>query len=219
MQVTSERPIPGEAFVLMEEVASRLTRLESSLTDTRDDLKKRVLEQDSNDLDSTAQSASIDKLMESLELDLSRLTSSQHQRPSSAEKDDIEARLAQMQDTISKLRTEARREEKRTDTSLSMQEMRDKTDMEQDTRSMLELVHDLVSSTKDYTSTIDSMSTVSKVTSQPPTVPRDGMRALVLPNLADLHPDPQSPPVQHFKVSSRTLRSGLGKPMRGVGLR
>ncbi|KAI1070750.1 hypothetical protein LB507_006767, partial [Fusarium sp. FIESC RH6] len=212
MQVTLEKPIPGEAFVLMEEVASRLTRLESSLKDTRDDLKKRAVEHDSNDLEPTAQSTSIDKLMESLELDLSRLTSSQHHRPSSAEKDDMEARLAQMQDTISKLRTEAGREAKHRDTSLSLQEIRDKTDMEQDTRSMLELVDDLVGSTKDYTSTIDSISTVSKVTSQPPSAPRDDMHAL---NLAGLHLGPQLPPVQHFKDKLENIAEWVGQTDEG----
>ncbi|RBR25080.1 uncharacterized protein FIESC28_02137 [Fusarium coffeatum] len=155
----------GAAFALLEEVADRLTRLESLVKDTRNDLKKRKTEPGSEGLIPPAQSTATDKLLESLELDLSRLTSSQNRQASLAEKHEMEARLAPMQDLISQLRAKAHREKRRPYTSLSPQEIRDKAYMEDDTRSMLEVVNELVGSTKDYTSTIDSLSTASKVKS------------------------------------------------------
>ena len=138
MQVNPESSTPGVGSLALEKIASRLARLESSVEDTRNDLKKRNIEQSSKNLTSVAQSTTIEKLIESLELDLSKLASLQRHEASSSEKQEMKVRLSQMQDTISQIRIELRREGKCPDTSLSLQEIREKADLEEDSRSTLE---------------------------------------------------------------------------------
>ncbi|RFN43423.1 hypothetical protein FIE12Z_12343 [Fusarium flagelliforme] len=198
MHVTSDRSIPGATFVLLDEVALRLTRLESSVEETRNDLRKRAIQPDSDGQTPMAESTTIGKLIDDLERDLSKLASSQGNQASSAN-NEMESHFVQMQATISQLRNETRRQGTHPNTSLSPEDIRDRTSMEEDTQSMLELVNELVTSTKDYTSTIDTMPTVSKVTSQPSTTLKDNTRASVLPGDAGSYPTRQLLPVQNLK--------------------
>ena len=184
---------------ILEEIASRLARLESSMEDTRNDLEKRSIDQDPQNPGPTAQSTSIDELMESLELDLSKLASLQQREASSSKRQETKARLSQMQNTISELRIEVHREGNRLDTSLSLQEIREKADLEKDSRSTLELADEFVGSTMGYASTIGCLSTVSLVISQPCTAPIDDARVLGSPNGESSSPVRQLLVLEHPK--------------------
>ena len=133
---------------------------------TRKNLDKQKSHQDSGDVTPISQLATINQLIEGLDLNISTLVASHCKQGFTSEQSETEARLAQMQYTISQLRTETSFKTESPEASLDPQDIKIRKEMEQDTRSMLGIMGELVDSTKDYMSTVDSMSTADKTLPQ-----------------------------------------------------
>ncbi|KAJ4127023.1 hypothetical protein NW768_008644 [Fusarium equiseti] len=154
----SEAPAHGAALALLAEMSYRLTEVETSVDRIRDDPDKRTSQEHTENATATSQLTTINHLLEGLDLDISTLVTS-HRAETSTLPSQTEACLAHMQTTISQLRLETCGNGKSKEITFDTQGLRQRQKMEEDTRSMLVIMDDLVDSTKGYISTIESVST------------------------------------------------------------
>ncbi|KAF4944218.1 hypothetical protein FSARC_14733 [Fusarium sarcochroum] len=157
-QARSSEPLKGEVRDLLEELATRMVNLESSIDRAHDDLVMRALQKSQEPSSPTHHLAAIEDMVKELKHEMSTLAASQRTQTPTTSPSETETQLAQIQATLSQLRFGIVHDEEDIQSILEPQEVKEKSDMENETRSMLEFMDGLVSSAKDYVSTIDSMS-------------------------------------------------------------
>ncbi|KAF4449040.1 hypothetical protein F53441_7690 [Fusarium austroafricanum] len=190
--------IPAETRVpdLLEEVVSRLASLETSMTHTKEDLVKRALQRSQAGQPSTSQATKLQDMIEGIENEISDIAASRLNNLSTASDNQIELRLAQIQSRLSQLQFDVGPKEEDVHPVPEPREGLETMEMENDTRTMLSAVDDLVGSVRDYTSTMDGMSTISKNTSKPPKKGKNVIRNLEPRIDEDIDLSLDLPPVQ-----------------------
>ncbi|KAM0546666.1 hypothetical protein ACHAPJ_010804 [Fusarium lateritium] len=153
---------------LLEELTTRMANLESSMARAQDDLVTRALQKSQVLSSPTHHLTAIENMIKELKSEMSTLAASKHTQTSSISRGETEAQLAQIQLTLSQLRVGVSHEDKDNRSILESQEAKEKSDMENETRSMLALMNGLVGSVQDYVSTIDAMSVSTKRTWRQP---------------------------------------------------